>query len=131
AATRERRGKSGLHGDTVPDNVRRGILRASGRDLRESATENVPPAVAARRRQVRVKRCGKSAPRFRRRKRQGKPHREQSRIGIARKQFQSCLWTSYPGWLLEAARKRRPRGMAATRRFARCARHTEPGLQAG
>src|SRR5262249_7021692 len=33
---------------------------------------------------ARVKRCGKSAPRFRRRKRHGKPHREQDRIGGAR-----------------------------------------------
>jgi hypothetical protein len=30
---------------------------------------------------VRVKRCGKSAPRLRQRKRHGKPHREQNRIG--------------------------------------------------
>src|SRR3954467_2780081 len=54
-------------------------------DLRESATETRPPrsvAYAA----VRVKRCGKSAPRFRQRKRHGKPHREQDRIGTAREQ---------------------------------------------
>jgi len=34
----------------------------------------------------------------------------------------------YSGWLLEAARKRRPRGMAAARERSRL---TEPGLQAG
>ena len=33
---------------------------------------------------VRVKRCGKSAPRSWQQERQGKPHREQSRIGAAR-----------------------------------------------
>ena len=31
-----------------------------------------------------MKRCGKSAPRSRRRERHGKPHREQDRIGTAR-----------------------------------------------
>src|SRR5688500_19770725 len=48
-------------------------------DLRDSATENRPPRSfeAA----VRVKRCGKSAPRFRQRRRHGKPHREQDQIG--------------------------------------------------
>ena len=34
--------------------------------------------------QARVKRCGKSAPRLRQRRRHGKPHREQDRIGAAR-----------------------------------------------
>ena len=34
--------------------------------------------------QVRVKRCGKSAPRARQRGRHGKPHREQDRIGTTR-----------------------------------------------
>ena len=55
-------------------------LTAAGGDPRESATESKPPAV---RRQVRVKGCGKSAPRGRRRSRQGKPHREQDQIGVA------------------------------------------------
>jgi hypothetical protein len=35
-----------------------------------------------------------------------------------------------PGWLLEADRKIRPRGMAVTR-VGLPLRHTEPGLQAG
>src|SRR5436305_7252378 len=48
---------------------------------RESATENKPPPPA--RTEARVNRCGKSAPRFRQRKRHGKPHREQDRIGTA------------------------------------------------
>jgi dTDP-glucose 4,6-dehydratase len=49
----------------------------------ESATENRPPRALCIN-AARVKRCGKSAPRFRRRKRHGKPHREQDRIGTAR-----------------------------------------------
>src|SRR5947209_19067302 len=52
-------------------------------DLRESATENEPPCFAFGLRRVRVKRCGKSAPRLRQRSRHGKPHREQNRIGTA------------------------------------------------
>ena len=75
-----RGGKSGLHGRTVPDNVRRGCP-ARG-DLRDSATENRPPRLRSVLAAVRVKRCGKSAPRFRQRKRHGKPHREQDRIGM-------------------------------------------------
>ena len=64
---------------------------------------------------VRVKGCGKSAPRTRQRGRHGKPHREQDRIGTtrrssARPRFQA----SRPGWLREAAGNGRPRGMAAT-----------------
>ena len=55
-------------------------------NLRDSATEIIPPAEARKGgRRVRVKRCGKSAPRFRQRERHGKPHREQDRIGAARK----------------------------------------------
>ena len=58
-------------------------ITSGGREPRESATENRPPrrvAYAA----ARVKRCGKSAPRRRQRRRHGKPHREQDRIGTAR-----------------------------------------------
>ncbi len=54
-------------------------LTAAGGDPRESATESKPPRLAG----VRVKGCGKSAPRRRRRRRQGKPHREQDQIGVA------------------------------------------------
>jgi hypothetical protein len=39
---------------------------------------------ALRKTAARVKRCGKSAPRWRQRRRHGKPHREQDRIGTAR-----------------------------------------------
>ena len=55
-------------------------LTAAGGDPRESATESKPPAASP---EVRVKGCGKSAPRGRRRSRQGKPHREQDQIGVA------------------------------------------------
>jgi len=54
-------------------------LTAAGGDPRESATESKPPRLA----EVRVKGCGKSAPRRRQRRRQGKPHREQDQIGVA------------------------------------------------
>ena len=58
-----------------------------GGDPRESATESKPPARARPSgrvlRPVRVKGCGKSAPRLRRRRRHGKPHREQDRVGAA------------------------------------------------
>ena len=49
----EYRGKSGLQKTECQ------ITSGEG-DLRESATENIPPAFKL----VRVKRCGKSAPRF-------------------------------------------------------------------
>jgi hypothetical protein len=92
-------------------------ITSGGREPRESATENEPPrsvAFAA----ARVKRCGKSAPRRRQRRRQGKPHREQDRIGTARgfgaqaQRPQADVWSRRPGRLLEAPGNRRPRGMA-------------------
>src|SRR5467141_530623 len=59
-------------------------ITSGGGDPRDSATENEPPAFVLRDfGAVRVKRCGKSAPRVRQRKRHGKPHREQDRIGTA------------------------------------------------
>ena len=67
-----------------------------------------------------MKRCGKSAPRRRQRRRHGKPHREQDRIGTARSIPQqrsapgSMSRSCRPGWLLEAPGNRRPRGMAVT-----------------
>src|SRR5262249_57220891 len=72
---------------------------------------------------VRVKRCGKSAPRLRQRRRHGKPHREQDRIGTARgsplrerKRFSGSMsGSSRPGRLLKAPGNRRRRGMAVTR----------------
>ena len=55
-----------------------------GGDPRESATESTPPAcLRFAGRVARVKRCGKSAPRRRQRRRQGKPHREQDQVGAA------------------------------------------------
>jgi hypothetical protein len=57
-------------------------ITSGGGNPRESATENEPlprPQGGS----ARVKRCGKSAPRVRRRNRHGKPHREQDRIGTA------------------------------------------------
>ena len=64
-------GKSGLHGEMVADNVR--PAQAEGKCHREETA-----LVSTR---VRVKGCGKSAPREPRGKRQGKPHLEQDRIG--------------------------------------------------
>ena len=66
-------GKSGLHGDTVAANGRRG--RPQGKCHRKQTAFGPP--------EVRVKGCGKSAPRGRRRSWQGKPHREQDQIGVA------------------------------------------------
>jgi hypothetical protein len=55
-----------------------------GGDPRESATENIPPPRLRKvGRAARVKWCGKSAPRRRQRRRQGKPHREQDQVGVA------------------------------------------------
>ena len=51
-----------------------------GGNPRESATENKPPQLAA----VRVKRWGKSPPRFWQQNWHGKPHLEQDLIGVAR-----------------------------------------------
>ena len=123
------RGKSGLHGHAVPDNVRRG--QPQGQCHRNQTARRSPQG----RRRVRVKRCGKSAPRFRQRKRHGKPHREQDRIGAARVCFAQAKLVpdrmsaiGRPGRLLEAPGNRRHRGMVVTRRIRRL---TEPGLQAG
>jgi hypothetical protein len=70
-----------------------------------------------------VKRCGKSAPRVRQRKRHGKPHREQDRIGTATRAVRASdnsagqCQARRPGRLLEATCKRCPRGMAVTYRL--------------
>ena len=101
-------GKSGLHGDTVAANGRRG--RPQGKCHRkQTARRGFGP------RRVRVKGCGKSAPRRRRRRWQGKPHREQDQIGVAGRaetRRQVRLQTRHPGWLLEASSNGRPRRMA-------------------
>ena len=95
-------------------------ITSGGREPRDSATENRPPRRLAED-AARVKRCGKSAPRQRQRRRHGKPHREQDRIGTARGFSRSSRQTSgsmsrscRPGRLLEAPGNRRPRGMAVT-----------------
>jgi hypothetical protein len=58
-----------------------------GGDPRESATENIPPSpcrpIPGIAWAARVKWCGKSAPRRRQRRWQGKPHREQDQVGAA------------------------------------------------
>jgi len=70
-----------------------------------------------------VKRCGKSAPRFRQRKRHGKPHREQNRIGTATRAVRESdnsagrCQARRPGRLLEAMCEHGPRGMAVTYRL--------------
>ena len=69
-------GKSGLHGNTVPGNARRG--RPQGKCHREQ-TAGAPQGPPAR-----VKGCGKSAPRSRQLERHGKPHREQDQVGATR-----------------------------------------------
>jgi hypothetical protein len=60
----------------VPANGREGSLKGI---FTESTTENLPPGFFGS--QVRVKRCGKSAPRTEQSVRQGKPHAEQDQIG--------------------------------------------------
>src|SRR5712671_2561815 len=96
-------------------------ITSGGGNPRDSATENEPPAFALRGfGVVRVKRCGKSAPRVRRRKRHGKPHREQDRIGTATRDARESdnsagrCQARRPGRLLEAMCKHCPRGMAVT-----------------
>jgi len=65
-------------------------IMSGGGDPRESATESKPPP-RLRLRRARVKRCGKSAPRGRQRTRHGKPHREQNRIGAARREISGSM----------------------------------------
>ena len=57
-------------------------LTAGGGDPRDSATETHRPTTLSGG-EARVKWCGKSAPRRRQRRRQGKPHREQDQVGMA------------------------------------------------
>ena len=78
----------------MPANGRGGSLKAG---FTESATENVPPGAI----RVRVKRCGKSAPRSRQREWQGKPHAEQDQIGEEERPAPLLL----PGRLLSSRRE--------------------------
>ena len=73
-------GKSGLHTDTAPDNVRRG--RPQGKRHRKQTAGSLAARPSSGK--ARVKGCGKSAPRGRQRRRHGKPRREQNRIGATR-----------------------------------------------
>src|SRR5215469_18894823 len=71
---------------------------------------------------VRVKRCGKSAPRPQQCGWQGKPHAEQDQIGDEERSAPLRL----PGRSLEPESNLRPRGMAAARSLA-----TEAGTETG
>ena len=79
-----------------------------GGNPRESATENRPPMRAW----VRVKRWGKSPPRGWQQARQGKPHQEQCRIGIARGAIRRAACApADPGWQLDPVSNGGTRGM--------------------
>jgi hypothetical protein len=73
---------------------------------------------SARRAAVRVKWCGKSAPRRRQRRRQGKPHREQDQVGAAgiseRSEMPGGPSRRRSGRSHEALGDERPRGMVIT-----------------
>ena len=92
-----------------------------GGDPRESATESKPPAGSASARlRVRVKGCGKSAPRRRQRRRHGKPHREQDQVGTTAQaprggRAQAGFRAGRPGRSREARGDTGPRGMAILR----------------
>src|SRR5246127_5395320 len=76
---------AGARGEESPGSTEvRCRVTPGGGDPRESATESTPPArLRHAGRVARVKRCGKSAPRRRQRRRQGKPHPEQNQVGAA------------------------------------------------
>jgi hypothetical protein len=105
-------------------------ITSGGGDPRESATENVDRL--GRNPAARVKRCGKSAPRLRQRRRHGKPHREQDRIGAARGEIPGSM--SGSAARVGCSRRRATGGPEEWPSRARCVlalRRTEPGLQAG
>ncbi len=106
-----------------------------GGDPRESATERTPPNPRrSAGRVARVKRCGKSAPRRRQRRRQGKPHREQDQVGAAGVAARAAVPGGPPrrrsGRSREAPGNGRPRGMAIPARRGNATGGTEPGLRA-
>jgi hypothetical protein len=117
-------GKSGLQGSTVAANGRRG--RPQGKCHREQTAGAGQPAKA------RVKRCGKSAPRVRQRRRHGKPHREQDRIGAARvlgrKPGHPARSSPPPGLVARGTERSAPQRNG---RRGGLSLQTEPGLQAG
>ena len=103
----------------MPANGRGCALKAR---VTESATENTPPALGTG--WVRVKRCGKSAPRAEQSVWQGKPHVKQDQIGEEERPAPLPL----PGRSLELLSNEEPRGMVA----AACdssRTDTETGLQ--
>ncbi len=123
AATFERRQTAGwspplgsrercLEGEESPGSMgtRCRVIPGEG-DLRESATESKPPA-RLRASRARVKGCGKSAPRRRQRRWQGKPHRERDQVGAARAPRAGLGRAIGAGWVPAAAarvgRERRP-----------------------
>ncbi len=83
----------------------------------ESATEKIPPVSFGR--SVRVKWCGKSAPRREQSRWQGKPHAKQDQIGEEERPAPLPL----PGRSLELVSNGEPRGMVAT-----ASADTETGL---
>ena len=105
-------------------------ITSGGGDPRESATESKPPpARTCSSWEVRVKGCGKSAPRGRQRQRHGKPRREQNRIGTTGR-GPTTASTPLRG-VVRVGCTRRPATAAPDEWPSRAARrHTEPGLQA-
>jgi hypothetical protein len=114
-------GKSGLHGNTVPANGRRGRPQGKCHRKQTAVTRARESAGAAR-----VKGCGKSAPRCRQRQRQGKPHREQDQIGTAgRAIVRACFRAA-----VRVGRARRPVTDVPDEWPSPPRGGTEPGLQA-
>ena len=99
-------GRSCNAGEESPGSTktRRRVMPGGG-DLRESATESKPPFV----KRVRVKGCGKSAPRGWQQQRHGKPRREQDQIGMAPLRAAGMYSGRHPGRSREASGNRRPR----------------------
>jgi hypothetical protein len=96
---------------------------SGGGNPRESATENKPPQ------KVRVKWCGKSAPRAWQHGRHGKPHWEQNRIGATQgKPWIRLRIVARVGCLSRPATAGREEWPSRAQLPARL---TEPGLQAG
>ena len=103
AAAVTRRGKSGLHGDTAPDKVRRG--RPQGKRHRKQTAARRRSS-SAEPRAARVKGCGKSAPLGRQRTRHGKPRREQDRIGATGSASSHPVSGPSPGLVARGGRRR-------------------------
>src|SRR6266567_3987417 len=106
-------------------------ITSGGGNPRESATENVD-RLRGENPAARVKRCGKSAPRLRQRRRHGKPHREQDRIGAAR----GAIPGSMSGSAARVGCSRRratgdPEEWPSRAKCVLALRRTKPGLQAG